>query len=161
MDEPVTGLKELQKRLQQIERRTANSILRRSVSAAVQPVARQMRAKAPVGTAGHRSKKGRLYAPGNLKRSVRIRTKIMTRKGGALANIGVLPDAWYGVQLLDRGPWRISKRRVSSGLGRRKVINIKPYTLPKRPFFQSVFLANINPMAASLAAKLRAELDKI
>lgn len=160
----LEGVAELTKRLNALGDRLSTKALRTAVRRAVAPVVRQMRAAAPVGTEAHRTYKRRLVAPSFLKRSIRVITKIDRAAGTASAVIGTRKEAWYGVRLYDQGPTTISQRRVAArGPGRRRRATraIKPYTLRRVPFFQSVFVSNRAAMEADLAANLKAELEKL
>lgn len=97
----VEGLAVLEKRLEELGRELGGKQLRGAVSDALQPIVKQIRAAAPVGTRAHKTYRGRLVAPGFLSQSVRKRSKFYKRTGTATAQIGVLAEAFYGVQFLD------------------------------------------------------------
>lgn len=104
----VTGLKELEEKLNQLKLETASKALRSAAMASTLPTVKEMQAAAPKGKDVHRTYKGRLVAPGFLSRSVKRASKV---KGGtASVSIGVKREAFYGVTFLDRGTKYISPR---------------------------------------------------
>ena len=155
----LQGLKELNAKLARLGAKTGAKVLRSAALKATTPVMRAMRAKIPVGTEAHRTHKGRLVAPGFLKRSLRRKTRLFRRTGTAVVTLGVRSEAFYGPQFLDQGPWRISSRRISTGRRSTKKVAIKPYTLRKRPFFESVFIANRRVMESKLAEELKKNIE--
>ena len=160
MAETLTGLKELNKQLKAMERRTGTKVLRSASLKATTPVLRAMRAKAPVGRKPHKTFKGRLVAPGFTKRSLRRKTRVLTRKGAVQVTMGVRSEAWYALQFFDQGPHRISTRRVSAGRRKQRKTQIKPYTLRRIPFFQAVFIANRRVMEREMANQLRIQIER-
>ena len=132
----ITGLKELSDKLNQLDTALAAKALRQSVYNATLPATRAMKMGAPVGTEAHRTYRGRLVAPGFLKRSIRA---ISFVKGGiATALIGVKREAFYGVQFVDRGTKNMNAR----------------------PWFTSVFEQSRDAMEARLVEQLKAKIDK-
>jgi HK97 gp10 family phage protein len=79
-------------------------VLRQTVRAAAKPVLREMESRAPVGAVMHETYKGRLVAPGFLRRSVRmVVTRIKNGAGSVAAIFGVRKEAFYGVSFVERG----------------------------------------------------------
>lgn len=156
--ETVKGLRDLEAKLLAMGARTGVKTLRRATTKATTPVLRDMRARAPVGRQAHRTHKGRLVAPGFLKKSLTKKTR--TRGGRVTVTLGARSEAWYGIQFYDQGPVRISTRRVSAGGRHRRKVNIKPYTLRRVLFFETVFLAHRQQMERDMAANLRVEIER-
>ena len=104
-DMHVQGLKELQAKLQDMESKTSQKALRSALMQSATPMVRKLRAVAPVGTRDHRTYKGRLVAPGFLRRSVGKASKLVRAKNSTIAVvfIGVKKEAYYGPQFLDKG----------------------------------------------------------
>ena len=132
----LTGLKELSDQLSQLDTALAAKALRQSVHNATLPATRAMKLAAPVGTVAHRTYRGRLVAPGFLKRSIRAISFFKNGKASAL--IGVKREAFYGVQFVDRGT---------------KSMNA-------RPWFKSVFEQSRDAMESRLVEQLKAKIAK-
>lgn len=159
----LDGVSEVVKRLNAIGVSASVKAMRSAARKAVSPVVAQMRASAPIGQDAHRTYKGRLVAPSFLKRSIRVITRVNRTNGTVSAIIGTRREAFYGVQFYDQGPITITQRRVRvQGMGRRRRVkrSIKPYTLRRIPFFQSVFVSNRAAMELSFSNQLRAALQK-
>ena len=101
----VTGLGELQAKLSAMESKTSQKALRSALMQSATPMVRKLRAAAPVGTRAHRTNRGRLVAPGFLRRSVAKSSKLIRSENSTVAVvfIGVKKEAYYGIQFLDRG----------------------------------------------------------
>jgi len=98
----VIGVKELQQKLRRIQDTTQEKIVAQSIRAAMVPMMKAARANAPQGKDTHRTYKGRLVAPGFLKRNIKlkkIRYRDKTRAGYSLAARG---EAFYG-KILEKG----------------------------------------------------------
>jgi len=134
----VQGLKELQAKLQDMESKTSQKALRSALMTSATPTVRKLRAVAPVGTRDHRTYKGRLVAPGFLRRSVGKESKLVRAKNSTIAvvYIGVKKEAYYGVQFLDRGTKYIKAQ----------------------PWFRSTFDENSSNIVSNFRAKLAAKL---
>jgi len=134
----VQGLRELQEKLKDMESKTSQKALRSALMTSATPTVRKLRAVAPVGTRDHRTYKGRLVAPGFLRRSVGKESKLVRGKKSTIAVvfIGVKKEAYYGVQFLDQGT---------------KFIKAQPW-------FRRTFDANSNNIVSNFRAKLAAKL---
>lgn len=153
--------KDLFAKLNALDARMSTRVLRSAVRRAARLTLNKMKAAAPQGSVPHRTYKGRLVAPGYLRRSLRVVTKIDRRQGVASAILGTRREAFYGTQFLDQGPWTVTQRKYKQpGKKRRAVRAIKPYTIQKRPWFESVFLANRQQMENDFVQFMRAEIDK-
>ena len=120
----VTGLGELQAKLSAMESKTSQKALRSALMQSATPMVRKLRAAAPVGTRAHRTNRGRLVAPGFLRRSVAKSSKLIRSENSTVAVvfIGVKKEAYYGIQFLDRGtkyirkmPWFTSTFKCGRG----------------------------------------------
>ena len=134
----VNGLKELQARLSAMESKTSQKALRSALMQSATPMVRKLRAAAPVGTRAHKTYRGRLVAPGFLRRSVAKSSKLIRSANSTVAVvfIGVKKEAYYGVQFLDRGTKYI-----------RKI-----------PWFESTFDAGAGGIVSSFRDKLASKL---
>jgi len=135
----VEGLDELSKKLKKLEKTLGIKTLAQSASSAMNKTKREIQAAAPVGKKAHKTYKGRLVAPGFLKRSVAKRTKKIKRSGRVVVTIGVKTEAFYGVQFLDRGTKHISARR----------------------WFEDKFHRNRIQIENEFSAQLKKRIDKI
>ena len=97
---------------------------------------KEIASAAPVGKKEHRTHKGRLVAPGFLKRSVVQRSSL--KKDKAIVIIGVKAEAYYGVQFLDRGTKNIKARN----------------------WFKKRFILNVPAIEQNLKTQLRAKILK-
>lgn len=161
MDERVEGLRALTVRLNELGRRTGTRTLKRALRKAATPTLRQMRAAAPLGSQPHRTHKGRLVAPGFLKKSIRAITVTDRRQGTAAVVFGVRREAFYGLQFIDDNPTPnapIAKRRHGKRRGGTRAI--RSYTLRQSPFFYRIFVANAGAMTRSFVDTLRTEIER-
>jgi len=113
VDKTITGLRELEAQLVKLGAVTGGKVLRATAAQSVTPIVSKMRIMAPVGKKAHKTFKGRLVAPGFLKQSIRKSSRLF--RGTAIVKIGVLSEAFYGVQFVDPGtvksdaqPWFLS-----------------------------------------------------
>lgn len=96
MTKKVVGIDELLHMLSDIQESVQPKIVAQAARSAMLPMLRQARALAPEGDETHRTYKGRLVAPGFLKRNIRLRKmkfKDKNRVGYSLAARG---EAFYG-----------------------------------------------------------------
>ena len=170
MASELVGVKELTKKLDKLDAKLAVKTLRSVLFRATTPVVRQMKAQVPVGTEAHRTYTGRLVAPGFTKnRSIkRLTGKRFLSQGKLSIAIGVKAEAFYAIKFYDQGPHTITKRRqrttvkLSGHTGtRRRHANIKPYTLRRVPWFQSVFVRNESQMLTNIKNNLSDAVEKI
>lgn len=167
MANELDGVKELTKKLNKLDQKLAVKSLASVLRKATTPVRRQMRAKMPVGTQAHRTYTRRLVVPGFSKRSVkRLTGKKFLSQGRISVALGVRAEAFYAIRFYDQGPHTITKRRQQTNIRarvgtRRRNVNIKPYTLRRRPWFESVFIANQNPMITNIKNNLKQVIDKV
>ena len=168
MASELKGVKELLSKLNKLDKRTVARAQGRVLFKTVTPVARQMASQVPVGTKAHRTYHKRTVQPGFTKRSIKtlLGTKFLN-KGLLSIVIGVRAEAWYSF-LYDNGPYTITKRRQSTNIkakghfgNQRRHINIKPYTLRKRPWMKSVFVRNKSNMLTSIKNNLNNIVESI
>jgi len=153
--------KELYARLGNLSARLQVKAMRGAVRRAARQTLNKMRSAAPQGSVAHRTYRRRLVSPGFLRRSLRIVTKVDAGAGRVSAILGVRKEAYYGPQFYDQGPYTITQRKYRmAGKRRRTVRAIKPYTLPKRPWFESTFLADKQVMENNFVQFVRQEIDK-
>lgn len=108
----LEGFDDLAKALKKLKAETSTKIIRQSASAAMNPVVKRMRERAPRGRRAHKTYKGRLVAPGFLSRSIRKRTRIDSKSMRVILTVGVGKEAFYGL-FYDRGFTRKSGKRVA------------------------------------------------
>ena len=136
----IEGLKELSNKLVKLGAAVGKKSLSQAASAAVTPIMAQLRAAAPVGTRAHKTYKGRLVAPGHLKRSIAKRTKFDKRRGTAVVTVGVKAEAFYGVSF------------VESGLETRN--------MDAQPWFVGTFKNNKMAITNKLASELKKRIER-
>lgn len=171
----VEGLRSLNRKLGELDAKVGIKTLTRASSKALNPTTRKIRAKAPVGKRDHKTYRGRTVFPGFLKRSVRQRSRRNRRNGSIEVRIGVLKEAFYGVQFLDKGI-SVSTRRASgrrrsnitkvdiSGRGRRfnrRAFKIEPYDIQGKRWFEQTFRTDRFRIQRDLSQRLAAEIDKV
>lgn len=104
----VIGLNKLSKELEKLGHDIGKKVLRSAVSSALTPTFKKIKMGVPVGSKAHRTYKGRLVAPGFLKRNLKRSSRY--KNGRAIAKIKTNPEAFYGVTFLDEGTSKISAR---------------------------------------------------
>lgn len=171
MANELDGVRELTAQLNQLEVRLGIRTLLKALQRATTPVRRQLRAKAPVGNEAHRTYRKRLVGPGFAKRSVkRVTGRRFIGRGKVSVALGVRAEAFYAIRFYDQGPYTITRRRFSTAARHRggsakgkhviRTDQIKPYTLRRRPWFVSTFIANESAMLRDLSRNLKIEIDK-
>lgn len=162
----VSGFKELERKLNEIDEQTSRRVVSRATSQAVTRMVAQMRQRAPVGTVAHRTYKKRLVPPGFGRKSIRKSTKFNKRTGLVETRIGVRREAFYLIQFYDRRPGRTpytvtSRRMKRKTLTGRQVVRVKPYTLRAVPWFSTVFINNRDMMVNKMRDILKKNIDKV
>jgi len=94
----IEGLRKLTAQLNKLEATLATKTLRNATRAAMVPTHKKIQALTPIGKKAHRTYKGRLVAPGFLKRSIKLGSRF--KDGVASAAIGAKPEAFYGMFLV-------------------------------------------------------------
>lgn len=93
----IEGLKELTKQLDKLSAELGAKTLRNATRAALVPTHKKIQSLAPVGKKAHKTYKGRLVAPGFLKRNIKLKSS--SRKGKITASIYAKDEAFYGMFL--------------------------------------------------------------
>lgn len=154
MPEQIVGARAVLDKLRKLDRRIGGRLITSALRKATTPTQRQMKALAPVGKSVHRTFKGRLVAPGFLRRSIKRRVRTDKRTGNKVLDFGVRSEAFYA-KFLSQGPHTITQRRTR--LGVRKV---KAYTLRRVPFWSEVFLRDRDNIARRFLVTLRDAAEK-
>ena len=89
----IDGMKELQRKIDEIQKETSVDFTNKSLRAALKPMTDDAISSAPLGDKAHRSSKGRMLAPGFLKRNIKLKKIKGKNAGYTLAARG---DAFYG-----------------------------------------------------------------
>ena len=169
MASELRGVKDLTRKLRKIGAELAVEKLESVLFNSTTPVENQMRSLVPVGTKAHRTYRKRLVQPGFSKRSIkRLTGRKFLSQGKLSIAIGVRAEDFYSIRFYDQGPYTITKRRQQTGIKarghvgtRRNHISIKPYTLLRRPWFQSVFIRNEKQMLTGIKNNLAKVLEKV
>ena len=156
MAEQVIGVREIVQKLERLDRRMSSRLVTSALRRSTTSTQRQMRAAAPVGKAMHKTYKGRLVAPGFLKRSIKRGIKTDKRTGNKYLLFGVRREAWYA-KFYAEGPYTITQRRYK-GKGTRSV---KAYTLRRVPFFSEVFKRDSDNIASRFLKLLGEAASKV
>lgn len=154
MPEQIVGAREVVDKLRKLDRRIGNRLITSALRKSTTPTQRQMKALAPVGKSTHRTYKGRLVAPGFLRRSIKRRVRTDKRSGNKVLDFGVRKEAFYA-KFYAQGPYTVTRRRVSAGIRKRKKRSVKPYTLRRVPFWSEVFLRDRDNIARRFLVILR------
>ena len=91
----LSGLKELEKALDEVGKAVGEKVLRGALRDAAKPMLEAAKAKAPAAEQAYWAEKGRRVAPGRLKEAIRIRTKINRGKNTAWAFVGTRATGKY------------------------------------------------------------------
>ncbi len=132
----IEGLKALSKQLDKLGKELGTKTLRNASRAALAPTHKKIKALTPVGKRAHRTYKGRLVAPGFLKRSIKLGSRI--KRGVVTASISAKAEAFYGMFL---------------ALGTKKI--------PAKDFFFRIFANDRAGVESRLVSELRKRIDKI
>ncbi len=135
----LEGFKELNKKFKRLSVLDQGAVLRSAGNAAGQVVVKRARSLAPSGSVAHKTYKGRLVAPGFLKRSVAKKGSLSRDKSAMTVRIGVKSEAFYGLNFLE--------------LGTRY--------LPKRPWLTRAFNSTRTEQVNVMRKKMKAGIEKI
>lgn len=138
MASALEGVAELTRKLDALGKLEEGKALRAAVRAGIKPATERAKAMAPVGEVAHKTYKGRLVAPGFLRRSIRSVTKLSKDKQKATALLGVRAEAFYGVQFVELGTSR----------------------MPASPWLRPAFEATQTEQQKALAASLKKSVEK-
>lgn len=134
----VEGLQALEKKLSELPLAVSGKVLKSAVRSAMLPAEKAAKLAAPVGTEAHRTYKGNLVAPGYLRRSIKRKVLISKRTGHVIGLLGVRPEAYYGVQFLERGTVKMAAR----------------------PWLKKTFVSQESAMLQRLRERLRKNIEK-
>lgn len=134
----LQGLKALEKQLNELPTAVSGKLLKSAVRSAMLPAEKAMKMAAPIGTEAHRTFKGNLVAPGFLRRNIKRKVILSKRTGKVIGLLGVRPEAYYGVQYVEKGTKK----------------------MPAKPWFKNTFIAQESAMLQRLKDRLRANLEK-
>ena len=157
----LEGVRELTAKLNRLDQKTRAKAMRSVLFKATTPVRAAMRSAIPVGDRANRTYRGRLVGPGFAKRSIkRVTGKKYLASGRISIALGVRAEAFYAIRFLDQGPHTITTRRNSRRRGSSGTA-IKPYTLRRVPWFESVFIRNESGMLSSIKTNLQQQVRAI
>jgi HK97 gp10 family phage protein len=106
----VEGMAGLRDALNELKFRAAKNAITLASRHAAKIIQAEAQAAAPVGDVAHKTYKGRLVAPGFLKRGINVAVRYLSRKGAVLAKIGPRREAFYGTQFLEIGTSKMPKQ---------------------------------------------------
>lgn len=132
----IEGLKELSKQLEKLGKELGTKTLRNATRSAMVPTHKKILALTPVGKKAHKTYKGRLVAPGFLKRNLKLRSS--SKKGTVKAFIAAKDEAFYGMFL---------------ALGTKKI--------PAKDFFFRIFANDRPSIENELVRQLKKRIDKL
>lgn len=139
MASQLEGVKELTGKLTEIGAKFAAKELRGTVEDALEEAEHVARARIPVGTEPHKTRRGRLVSGGFALATLHIETFVNKSKGTAVAMLGVAREAFYAVQFVELGT----------------------STQEAQPWLQPAFEQSKDPMLQRLADSLRQRVEKI
>jgi len=132
----IEGLNKLSKQLENLGKELGTKTLRNATRAALVPTHKKIQTLTPVGKRTHRTYKGRLVAPGFLKRSLKLRSR--SKRGIISASVVAKDEAFYGMFLV---------------IGTKKI--------KAKDFFFRIFSNDRPRIEASLVAELKKRINKI
>jgi len=99
----VLGIDELNKDFQRLDAAVGAKFMRSAAGYAFTPVLSSIKAQAPVSKKAHKTYKGRVVAPGFLKRSLKKVTRKSRDNSRAYAFVWAEKEAFYGFQFVVPG----------------------------------------------------------
>ena len=102
MTKEVIGVEALKKKLDGIKEELHPKLVAQSVRASMVPMMKQARQNAPQGKDVHRTYKGRLVAPGFLKRNIKLRKMKFKDKTKVGYSLAARKEAFYG-KIIEQG----------------------------------------------------------
>lgn len=103
MASQLNGVAEALSQLRAARDLSEPTVIRGALRAASVPIQHEMEARAPVGDLLHKTYKGRIVAPGFLRRSIRVIVTRVKKTGAIFAVFGVRKEAFYGLAFVERG----------------------------------------------------------
>lgn len=98
----ILGMRELSRKISAMAAETSPKVTAQALRAAIKPMLDAARQNAPVGKEAHRTYKGRLVAPGFLKRNVKLKKLRRRDKNNVAYGLWAQGEAWYG-QIVEAG----------------------------------------------------------
>lgn len=120
MTQYVTGVKELERKLKNIDEKLSQKYLAQSLRAAMVPLRNKAISNAPKGSESHKTNKRRVVAPGFLKSNIKLKKMRVKDKRFAGYTLAARGEAWYG-KLIETG-WRAGKRSKGVKAASRRVL---------------------------------------
>ncbi|MET4163724.1 HK97 gp10 family phage protein [Marinobacterium sp. MBR-111] len=99
----VQGLRELEQALKDLGDQVGVKVLRSALRDAGKPTLERAKALAPVSDSAHKGYKGKVQQPGELKKALKIRTRLSRRNHSVFAFIGVRSKEAYYAQFVEFG----------------------------------------------------------
>lgn len=145
-DLKITGLNELLKELQGLERKIFDKAMNKTVRAGAKVIQKAARENAPVRS---NEWEGANYPnpPGTLKKGIAIAKASRQPPTIVRYQVGFAPKAWYG-HLVERGHKLV---RAGKTIGH----------VPAHPFLRPAFDNNVQKVIEEMKTTLRGELDKL
>ena len=138
----VEGADDLRKKLSNLGDAASGRVIRSAANFAMTPVLKEARRNAPKGTRPHKTYKGRVVAPGFLRRNIVKKTKLSRDKSRAFASVSARGEAWYG-RLIETGYTAKGGREM-----------------PARPWLRPAMLNNKGLVFDRYKSKLRERIKK-
>lgn len=110
MASELQGAAALTRRLRELGELEKGKPLREAVRDGIKPAYNVARSRAPEGSVLHKTYKGRLVAPGFLRRSVKMVVRQSKDKKAAFAFLGVAREAFYGTLFVELGTSKMAAR---------------------------------------------------
>lgn len=157
----IEGIAELSKKLNELSAQMEAKAIRSAVLQATNPALQKMKLAVPVGSKAHKTYKGRLVAPGFLKRNIKRKSYIDKKTGSIGVVFGVAHEAFYGVVFLDRdGGYSIKKKAPGEKSYHRKTA-ITVGHVRGRPWFKKNFINSSKTMIERFKESLAKKINKI
>lgn len=134
----IDGVEKLAAQLKELGAQAGGKTLRAAALSASLPALKAIQAAAPVGDVAHRTYKGRLVAPGFLRRNIRRKALLHTDRSKAIVLIGPAQEAFYA-EFLEKGTLKMSAQ----------------------PFMEQGFDASKQDVVDRLMTALRRGIDRV
>lgn len=92
----IKGFKEARQSFKNLAEAVKPKVVRSAVNAALTEGVKAARDNAPIGGEPHKTYKGRVVAPGFLRRAIQKSTRVSQDKTMVMGKIKVKDEAWYG-----------------------------------------------------------------
>lgn len=139
MASQLEGVAETTAKLNELGVKLAARELRATVKNAIAEAEHRARARMPQGTEPHKTYRGRLVSPGYAITTLHIEVSLDKRSGAAVARLGVGREAFYAVQFVELGT----------------------YKMAAQPWLRPSFEESQDAMLQSIASELRERVEKI